>query len=167
LLYSWNEPSASVFFLIKQSEIITASASINDSAETFTGLSRCLGLILDRLLILEFFPRLHALLQRLKNRMEYVCPGVPGLLTVVVTYRIFAVWIFITRKKISFTNSAFRVPGNPQVPITFIFMVMWFVVNTLVEQIAHSFVGLLLLLVGIPFYLYWKQQMNSVALSGN
>jgi len=99
--------------------------------------------------------------------MEYVCPGVPGLLTVVVTYRIFAVWIFITRKKISFTNSAFRVPGNPQVPITFIFMVMWFVVNTLVEQIAHSFVGLLLLLVGIPFYLYWKQQMNSVALSGN
>jgi hypothetical protein len=52
------------------------------------------------------------------------------------------------------------------VPITFIFVAAWFVVYTRIEQIADSLVGFLLLLVGIPFYLYWKQQMNRVALSG-
>jgi amino acid transporter len=98
-----------------------------------------------------------------------------GLLTLVFTYVIFAGWIFfvlgavavfIIRKNMPFANRAFRVPGYPWVPITFIFVTTWFVVNTRIEQTADSLVGILLLLVGIPFYLYWKQQMNRVALSG-
>jgi amino acid transporter len=98
-----------------------------------------------------------------------------GLLTLVFTYVIFAEWVFfalgavavfIIRKKIPSANRAFRVHGYPWVPITFIFMATWFVVKALIEQTADSLVGLLLLLVGIPFYLYWKQQMNRAALSG-
>jgi c-di-AMP phosphodiesterase-like protein len=60
---------------------------------------------------------------------------------------------------------AFRVPGYPYVPIAFIVVATWFVVNTLIMQTADSLVGLLLLLVGIPFYLYWKRQMNQEVLS--
>jgi APA family basic amino acid/polyamine antiporter len=91
------------------------------------------------------------------------------------TYVIFAGWIFFAlgalavfkiRKKIPTANRAFRVPGYPWVPIAFVIVATWFVINTFIEQTADSFVGLLLLLVGIPFYLYWKRQMNRVVLSG-
>jgi APA family basic amino acid/polyamine antiporter len=90
------------------------------------------------------------------------------------TYVIFAGWIFfalgavavfIMRKKMPDSNRAFRVPGYPYVPIAFVVVATWFVVNTLLAQTADSLVGLLLLLVGIPFYLYWKHQMNREVLS--
>jgi len=85
------------------------------------------------------------------------------------TYVIFAGWIFfalgaagvfILRRKIPAASRAFRVPGYPYVPLAFIIVATWFVGNTLVEQTADSLVGLLLLLLGIPFYLYWKRQMT-------
>jgi APA family basic amino acid/polyamine antiporter len=90
------------------------------------------------------------------------------------TYVIFAGWIFfalgavavfIIRKKMPDANRAFRVPGYPYVPILFVVVATWFVVNTLVMQPADSFVGILLLLVGIPFYLYYKRQLNKEAVS--
>jgi APA family basic amino acid/polyamine antiporter len=90
------------------------------------------------------------------------------------TYVIFAGWIFfalgafavfIIRKKMPDANRVFRVPGYPYVPIAFIVVATWFVVNTLFAQTADSLVGLLLLIAGIPFYLYWKRQMNHEALS--
>jgi APA family basic amino acid/polyamine antiporter len=85
------------------------------------------------------------------------------------TYVIFAGWIFfalgavavfIIRKRFPNANQAFRVPGYPWVPLAFVIVATWFVVNTLIVQTADSLVGLLLLLVGIPFYLYWKRQLN-------
>jgi APA family basic amino acid/polyamine antiporter len=90
------------------------------------------------------------------------------------TYVIFAGWIFfalgavavfIIRKKMPDANRAFRVPGYPYVPIIFVVVASWFVVNTLVVHTADSLVGLLLLLVGIPFYLYYKHHMNQEVLS--
>ena len=90
------------------------------------------------------------------------------------TYVIFAGWIFfalgagaifVLRKRMPDATRAFRVPGYPYVPIAFIVVATWFVVNTLIMQTADSLVGLLLLLVGIPFYLYWKRQMNQEVLS--
>jgi basic amino acid/polyamine antiporter, APA family len=90
------------------------------------------------------------------------------------TYVIFAGWIFyalgaaavfIIRRKMPNAQGAFRVPGYPYVPIAFIIVATWFVVNTLLVQTADSLVGLLLLLVGIPFYLYWKRQVNKEVLS--
>jgi APA family basic amino acid/polyamine antiporter len=85
------------------------------------------------------------------------------------TYVIFAGWIFfalgavavfIIRKKMPSASRAFRVPGYPWVPIAFVTVATWFVINTIVEQTADSMVGLLLLLAGIPFYLYWKNQIS-------
>ena len=87
------------------------------------------------------------------------------------TYVIFAGWIFfalgavavfIIRKKMPSASRAFRVPGYPWVPIAFVTVATWFVINTIVEQTADSMVGLLLLLAGIPFYLYWKNQISRV-----
>ena len=55
------------------------------------------------------------------------------------------------------------VPGYPYVPILFIVVATWFVFNTLVEQTADSVVGLLLLVAGIPFYIYWERAMKKAA----
>jgi APA family basic amino acid/polyamine antiporter len=90
------------------------------------------------------------------------------------TYVIFAGWIFyalgaaaifILRKKMPDANRAYRVPGYPYVPIVFVVVATWFVVNTILVQTADSLVGLLLLVVGIPFYLYWKRHMDKEVLS--
>ena len=83
------------------------------------------------------------------------------------TYVIFAGWIFyalgaagvfILRKKMPNAVGSYRVPGYPVVPLLFVGFATWFVANTLIEQTADSMVGLLLLLGGVPFYLFWKRQ---------
>jgi basic amino acid/polyamine antiporter, APA family len=82
------------------------------------------------------------------------------------TYVMFAGWIFyalgaagvfILRRKFPRPDRPYSVPGYPWVPIIFVGVASWFVINTLVTQTADSMVGLLLLLTGVPFYLYWKR----------
>jgi len=86
------------------------------------------------------------------------------------TYVIFAGWIFyafgglgifILRKKFPHLQRSYHVPGYPVVPILFIIVATWFVINTLVEQTADSLVGAVLVLAGLPFYLYWKKQVQA------
>jgi basic amino acid/polyamine antiporter, APA family len=88
------------------------------------------------------------------------------------TYVIFAGWIFyglgaagifILRKKFPNARREYRVPGYPYVPILFVIVATWFVVNTLVEQTADSMVGLVLLLLGLPFYIYWEKSGRRAA----
>jgi APA family basic amino acid/polyamine antiporter len=83
------------------------------------------------------------------------------------TYVIFAGWIFyllgavavfIFRKKVPDLPRPYKVPGYPVVPVLFVIVATWFVANTILEQTADSMVGLILVLSGIPFYLYWKAQ---------
>jgi APA family basic amino acid/polyamine antiporter len=44
------------------------------------------------------------------------------------------------------------------VPLLFVIVATWFVVNTLITNPADSMVGLVLLALGLPFFLYWKKQ---------
>lgn len=86
------------------------------------------------------------------------------------TYVIFAGWIFyalggagifILRRKMPRQARPHHVPGYPVVPILFIIVATWFVLNTLLEQTADSLVGMLLVLAGLPFYWYWKKQVQA------
>ncbi|HEY4613393.1 MAG TPA: amino acid permease [Bacteroidota bacterium] len=90
------------------------------------------------------------------------------------TYVIFAGWIFyalgaggifLLRTKIPNAERSYRVPGYPVVPILFIVVATWFVINTLIEQTTDSLVGLVLLLTGIPFYLSWRKSLLSESAS--
>ncbi len=92
-----------------------------------------------------------------------------GTFDQIFTYVIFAGWIFyalgaagifILRKRFPNPQRAYRVPGYPYIPILFIVVATWFVINTIVEQTADSMVGLLLLVAGLPFYIYWERQMR-------
>ena len=88
------------------------------------------------------------------------------------TYVVFAGWIFyalgaagifIMRKKLPNPNRPYRTPGYPVVPILFVLVATWFVINTLVEQTADSMVGLILVAAGLPFYYYWRRTMSKQA----
>ena len=87
----------------------------------------------------------------------------------IFTYVIFAGWIFyalgaaavfILRSKQPNAERSYKVPWYPVIPVVFIIVATWFVYNTIAEQTADSMVGLLLLVAGIPFYLYWQNQMK-------
>jgi APA family basic amino acid/polyamine antiporter len=86
------------------------------------------------------------------------------------TYVIFASWIFyalgaaaifIMRRKMPNPSRAYRVPLYPVVPLLFVAVATWFVINTVVQQTADSVVGGILVLSGIPFYLYWQRQIRA------
>jgi basic amino acid/polyamine antiporter, APA family len=86
------------------------------------------------------------------------------------TYVIFAGWIFyllgavavfVLRRKQPDAPRPYRVPGFPVVPALFILAAAWFVANTVVQKPADSAVGLVLVLSGIPFYLYWEAKNRS------
>jgi APA family basic amino acid/polyamine antiporter len=91
------------------------------------------------------------------------------------TYVIFAGWIFyalgaagvfLLRKKTPNAERSYSVPGYPVVPSLFILVATWFVLNTLVQQTADSIVGLVLLLLGVPVYLYYKKNLTSEQAAG-
>ena len=75
-----------------------------------------------------------------------------------IFYALGAGSVFILRAKDPDAVRPYRVPGYPWVPILFIIVATWFVINTIVAQTADSMVGLLLLAAGIPFYLFWNNQ---------
>ena len=95
-----------------------------------------------------------------------------GTFDQIFTYVIFAGWIFyalgaagifVMRRKFPRANRAYRVPLYPLVPILFVIVATWFVLNTIMEQTADSIVGTLLLVAGLPFYYYWQKKIKGSA----
>lgn len=90
-------------------------------------------------------------------------------------YAIFAAWlfyalgaagVFMLRRKFPHTPRAYATPAYPLVPLLFVLVATWFVINTLLEQTADALVGLFFVLAGLPFYLYWKKQLQSSSQNG-
>jgi APA family basic amino acid/polyamine antiporter len=82
------------------------------------------------------------------------------------TYVIFAAWIFysastvavvILRRKFPQLGRPYRVWGYPLVPLAFSVAALAIVANTLVRSPRESFIGLGLVLVGIPIYFAWTR----------
>ena len=80
------------------------------------------------------------------------------------TYVIFAAWLFysaailaviILRRRQPQLNRPYRVWGYPVLPIAFSIAALMIVVNTMVRSPRESFIGLGLVLVGIPLYFAW------------
>jgi len=111
-------------------------------------------------------PKSHTPARALAAQTGWACLlTLTGTFDQLFTYVIFAGWIFyllgavavfIFRAKYPDLPRPYRVPGYPAVPILFVLAATWFVINTVIEQPADSMVGIVLVLSGIPFYLYWK-----------
>jgi basic amino acid/polyamine antiporter, APA family len=80
-----------------------------------------------------------------------------------ILYLMTAVSVFVLRKKQPSLNRPYRVIGYPFVPVFFIAVAALLLVNTLQTRPRESFMGLVLMALGIPFYYFWKsRQTNSI-----
>jgi APA family basic amino acid/polyamine antiporter len=87
------------------------------------------------------------------------------------TYVIFASWILygmttaaviVLRKKRPDLPRPYRTLGYPWVPILFVLVATLLVLSTLKDSPRESIMGIGLILLGLPFYFYWKRTKGSV-----
>jgi APA family basic amino acid/polyamine antiporter len=88
-----------------------------------------------------------------------------GSFDTITDYVIFATWLFymlgsvgviVLRKKMPGTPRPYKVWGYPVVPAIFIIFSFLFLVNSLISDSRDAAMGLILILLGLPFYIYWK-----------
>ncbi len=81
-------------------------------------------------------------------------------------WAIFALWLFyglttaaviVLRRKMPDAPRPFRVPGYPVVPVLFLLVTGWLIVNTLLTAPGSALVGIGLMLAGLPFYWWWTR----------
>jgi APA family basic amino acid/polyamine antiporter len=87
-------------------------------------------------------------------------------------YAIFAVLIFVAlstasvfvfRRRIPDAPRAYRTIGYPIVPVVFLLVAAWLIVNTFVATPGRALAGIGLMLAGLPFYWYWSTRRHSHA----
>jgi APA family basic amino acid/polyamine antiporter len=90
-----------------------------------------------------------------------------GTFDQLTTYSIFALWVFfgvtaasvfVLRRKMPDAERPYRTLGYPVVPLLFILVAVWLVVNTIMTSPVESAAGLALIALGIPVYFYFKRQ---------
>jgi basic amino acid/polyamine antiporter, APA family len=84
------------------------------------------------------------------------------------TYVIFASWILygmtaaavlVLRRKRPDLHRPYRTLGYPFVPILFVAVAALLIVSTLLDSPRESLLGIVLILLGLPFYFHWKRQL--------
>jgi len=92
--------------------------------------------------------------------------AVTGTFEQLLTYVVFAAWIFyglgaacvlVYRRREPEAVRPYRVPGYPWTPLLFIASAAVIVINTLVAKPANAGIGLGLVALGVPVYLFWQR----------
>jgi len=90
------------------------------------------------------------------------CSGTFDQLT---DYVMFASWVFyalavlalfVLRKRNS-TPTRFLVPGYPFIPLLFLGVTAWLIINTLMTSPMESLIGLSFIALGIPVFLFYRR----------
>jgi basic amino acid/polyamine antiporter, APA family len=88
-----------------------------------------------------------------------------GTFEQLLTYVVFAGWlfyalgamsIFVYRRRAPTAPRPFLVPGYPVTPALFIIAALAIVLNTVMVQPERAAVGIAVVLLGVPAYLFWK-----------
>ncbi len=84
---------------------------------------------------------------------------------------IFAVWLFygltastlfVFRRTLPDAPRPYRALGYPLLPALFVLVAIALIINTFVATPRLAFVGIAIMLSGLPFYLYWSRQLPPV-----
>lgn len=96
---------------------------------------------------------------------------VSGTYSALLTYTAFAsllfnvltvIGLFILRKKYPERERPYKAWGYPIVPILYILTAVFFIVYIIIGDPKSSGLGLLLVLIGVPAYLYWSKTKNTI-----
>lgn len=75
-----------------------------------------------------------------------------------ILYGMTAAAVIVLRRKRPDLPRPYRTIGYPAVPLLFVLASVVLVVSTLVDRPRESFLGVGLMVVGLPFYLHWKKK---------
>jgi|RhiMetdeSRZDD1v2_1073273.scaffolds.fasta_scaffold10618_5 APA family basic amino acid/polyamine antiporter len=94
-----------------------------------------------------------------------------GTFDQITNYAIFALWlffgvtvsaVFVLRRTMPEVDRPYRTVGYPFVPLLFILVAAWLVINSIITSPVESLVGLLLIALGLPVYLYFKRHRGRI-----
>ena len=97
--------------------------------------------------------------------------AVTGTFEQLLTYVVFIGWIFyalaaasifVYRQKAPNAARPYRVPGYPLTPMVFILAAAALVINTVATQPVRAGIGLGIVLVGAPAYLFWRRTAKAM-----
>jgi APA family basic amino acid/polyamine antiporter len=71
--------------------------------------------------------------------------------------------VFVLRRKMKDAPRPYRTLGYPLVPLVFVLVSAWLVVNTFVEKRVESVTGIVLILIGLPVYAWFRRAGRRVA----
>jgi APA family basic amino acid/polyamine antiporter len=89
-----------------------------------------------------------------------------GTFEQLLTYVVFVGWIFYALgalsifwyRKANGAPSTYRVPGYPVTPVLFVAAAAAIVINTVFTQPGRAAIGIVLVLIGIPAFLFWRSR---------
>ncbi len=69
--------------------------------------------------------------------------------------------VFVLRRKLPDANRPYKTLGYPLMPLVFVLVSTWLVINTLINRPVESVAGLVLIVLGLPVYLYFRMRRRN------
>jgi APA family basic amino acid/polyamine antiporter len=95
--------------------------------------------------------------------------AVSGTFDQLTDYVVFASWIFygltttavfVLRRKMPHATRPYRTFGYPVMPVIFVLVAAWLIINTLQTSPVESVMGLVLISLGLPLYLFYRRRLK-------
>jgi APA family basic amino acid/polyamine antiporter len=68
--------------------------------------------------------------------------------------------VFVLRRKMPDAERPYKTLGYPLMPLIFVLVAIWLIINTLINRPVESVAGLVLIALGLPLYLYYRWQKS-------
>jgi APA family basic amino acid/polyamine antiporter len=78
-------------------------------------------------------------------------------------YALTALSVIALRRKMPDAPRPYKAWGYPYATLLFVAVTGWFLFNTLVRDARNAIIGIILLLVSLPFYYYWSRDREPVS----
>jgi basic amino acid/polyamine antiporter, APA family len=85
----------------------------------------------------------------------------------VLSYVLTVVGLFILRRTQPEMPRPYRCTGYPWMPAIYVVLGSLWAINAAVEKKKETLVGTAIVLLGVPFYFYWKKQRKAGAARGS
>jgi APA family basic amino acid/polyamine antiporter len=83
----------------------------------------------------------------------------------VLSYVLTVAALFVLRRKMPHAERPYRCLGYPWVPALYVLLGSAWAVNALLEKPKETLAGVFIVLLGVPFYFYWRRQKKSAPLA--
>jgi APA family basic amino acid/polyamine antiporter len=81
----------------------------------------------------------------------------------VLSYTLTVIGLFVLRWKRPDIPRPYRCTGYPWLPAIYILLGTWWTINTIIERPKEALAGTIIVLLGVPGYLYWKRQSRKAS----